>query len=112
MALFEETIRPCEKGAVPLKYDESAKLLLELSDSWCLVQEASRLELILKTDDFKSSWAAAQKIAELSEEVWHHPSITVGFGQLKVEIYTHDVNGLKRADFIFAAKVDRLINNC
>lgn len=111
MALFEEAIEPCEKGSVPLKYNESAKLLLELSDKWSLTEEASRLEMNKKTDNFKASWQHAKKVADLSEEVWHHPSITVSYGQLKVEIYTHDVNGLKRADFIFAAKVDRLINN-
>ena len=50
----------------------------------------------------------ANKIAELSERVSHHPDLHIGWGRLKIEIWTHSINGLSIADFILAAKIDEL----
>ena len=52
----------------------------------------------------------ALQIGKLADEQWHHPELTVGYGHLDIEIWTHKINALVESDFIFAAKVDKLIN--
>ena len=41
----------------------------------------------------------------------HHPEITFGYNQCRVELTTHAIGGLSENDFIFAAKVDRLVDD-
>ena len=58
--------------------------------------------------DFKSALAWVLKIGDLAEREGHHPEITLGWGRVRVEIWTHKVNGLTENDFLLAAKVDAL----
>lgn len=50
----------------------------------------------------------ANKIAEIAEQEGHHPDLHIRWGELRVEIWTHAVNGLTENDFILAAKIDSL----
>ena len=38
----------------------------------------------------------------------HHPDIHLAWGKVKLVVWTHKINGLAEADFIFAAKTDTL----
>ena len=49
------------------------------------------------------------KVGGLAEEINHHPEICLTWGRVHVTIYTHKIDGLADADFIWAAKVDRLL---
>ena len=44
----------------------------------------------------------------LAEEVNQHPNISLGWGRVEVELYTHKIDGLAEADFVWAAKADEL----
>ena len=44
----------------------------------------------------------------LAEEIFHHPDIFLTWGKVKISIWTHKIDGLNEADFIFAAKLDNL----
>ena len=46
--------------------------------------------------------------AKLAEEISHHPDIFLAWGKVKITIWTHKIDGLNEADFIFAAKADAL----
>ncbi len=46
--------------------------------------------------------------AWISHREDHHPDITVGYNQCRVEYWTHAIGGLSENDFICAAKLDRL----
>ena len=46
------------------------------------------------------------KIGDLAEKEGHHPNIYLGWGKVDVEIWTHKINGLSKADFVLAAKID------
>ena len=37
----------------------------------------------------------------------HHPDLTLGWGYVGVEVFTHKIDGLHEADFILAAQIDR-----
>lgn len=63
----------------------------------------------MKTKNFLESLALANKIGEVAEEQGHHPDLLVRWGELNIELWTHKIDGLSEADFILAAKIDRLI---
>ena len=45
----------------------------------------------------------------MADEQWHHPELSIGFGHLEIEVWTHKIDGLVESDFIFAAKCDDII---
>jgi 4a-hydroxytetrahydrobiopterin dehydratase len=46
--------------------------------------------------------------AWISHREDHHPDVTVGYQQCRVEYTTHAIGGLSENDFICAAKLDKL----
>ncbi|MDP3699206.1 MAG: 4a-hydroxytetrahydrobiopterin dehydratase [Nanoarchaeota archaeon] len=48
------------------------------------------------------------QLAAIAEEQNHHPDIYLTWGKVRVEIYTHVINGLSDNDFILAAKYDAI----
>ena len=50
-------------------------------------------------------------IDELAEDAWHHPDISLQWGEVGVELWTHDVDGLQKPDFVMAAKMDRIYDD-
>ena len=48
------------------------------------------------------------RLADLAEEVNHHPDLRLGWGYVHVSLWTHKIDGLSEADFVWAAKADRL----
>lgn len=64
-----------------------------------------------KTYTFKNYKLALEWVNALSaiaEQENHHPEIELGWGRVKLALWTHTLNGLHRNDFVLAAKFDRL----
>ena len=104
--LAEKTCIPCRGDVSPLKGKELHKLLDQL-DGWRALQE-HHLEKTYEFDDFVTALAFTNKVGELAEEQGHHPDIHLSWGQVRIEIWTHAIDGLAESDFILAAKCDRL----
>ena len=66
------------------------------------------LEKEYRFPDFRQALAFTNRIGELAEEVNHHPDIFLTWGRVRVELWTHKIDGLNEADFVWAAKADRL----
>lgn len=109
--LANKSCIPCS-GDVPGLID-SAKLefLKGLNKDWVLSDNKLRLQRRVEFDDFKEPFQLLQKIAVMAEEQWHHPVLKLSWGALEVEIWTHKINDLVESDFIFAAKVDAIIDS-
>ena len=45
----------------------------------------------------------------MAEEQGHHPDLYLTWGKVRVEIWTHKIDGLTESDFIFAAKAQSLL---
>ncbi len=95
---------PCRGGTPPLSGDEVSHLLREL-DGWTVEQEY-HLTRTYKLPDFAKSLAFVNRIGGIAEQQNHHPDIYLAWGKVRVEVWTHKINGLTESDFIFAAKVD------
>lgn len=94
-------------GAEPLKGDDLATLAEQLDDGWQVVDE-HHLEKTFKFDDFQSALDFTNRVGELAESVDHHPEICLTWGKATVTIWTHSIGGLSEADFVFAARSNRM----
>jgi len=53
------------------------------------------------------SLAFVNRIGELAERVGHHPDVALSWGKVRLDLWTHKIDGLSEADFVLAAKCDR-----
>ena len=105
--LAQKECVPCKGGIPPLKGKELQKLLNQLGD-WEVIDE-HHLAKTYKFPNFVTALAFVNRIGELAERIGHHPDLTLAWGKVGVEIWTHKINGLTESDFIFAAKTDALM---
>jgi len=66
------------------------------------------LRRVFRFTDFAAALAMVNRVGELAEQQGHHPVMTVTWGKVTIEIWTHKIDGLTASDFILAAKIDRL----
>lgn len=105
MGLAEKKCIPCSGGISPLTLENVTALAKEL-DNW-QIPDGMRLIKSYKLDNFKQAMTLADKIADIAESENHHPDLLVRWGELKIELWTHKINGLTESDFILAAKIDK-----
>lgn len=106
--LADRHCEPCQGGVPPLQGGAVTSLHLALGDAWQVVAE-HHLERVYEFPDFVSALAFANRVGAVAEEQNHHPDMELGWGRVKVTIYTHKIDGLTPSDFVFAAKCDRVL---
>ncbi len=105
--LADKQCVPCEKGANPLKGDQIERRAKELDPDWKVIDE-HHLEREFKFEDFRQGLDFVNAVGELAEEQGHHPDIYLSYGKVKIQLWTHKIDGLHENDFIMAAKIDAL----
>jgi len=88
----------------PLAAEQIAELVAEI-DGWT-VEQAHHLTKTYVFDDFASALAFVNRIGEVAEREGHHPDVALSWGKVRVDLWTHKINGLTMSDFILAAKCD------
>jgi len=87
-----------------------------------VVERASKLQIwkliddhhllgVFKFKDFAEGLNFTLKVGEISENLNHHPEITLSWGRVVIKIFTHDRDGLTELDFQFANKVIEHLNS-
>ena len=102
--LASKTCVPCRGGVQPLGPDSVAELLKQV-DGWA----AERNHHIVKTfqfADFAQALAFVNRVGEIAEKQGHHPDIYLTWGKVRIDIWTHKIDGMTESDFILAAKID------
>jgi 4a-hydroxytetrahydrobiopterin dehydratase len=105
--LADKICTPCRGGVPPLAGQELDRLVAELGGGWRVV-DGHHLEKEYRFPDFRQALEFTNRIGELAEEVNHHPNIFLTWGKVRLELWTHKIDGLNEADFVWAAKADRL----
>ncbi len=107
--LNELKCEACSINATTLTKDDQQSLLLELTD-WQIIEREGipQLEKVYKFKNYKLAWAFSNKVSELAEEEFHHPSILLEWGKVTVTWWSHEVKGLHKNDFICASRCDVL----
>lgn len=105
--LAAEECKPCKGGVPPLAGDELDRLHGELGSGW-EVKDGHHLTKTFSFDDFQGALAFTNRVGELAEAQGHHPDIYLTWGKVRLDIWTHKIDGLTRSDFVLAAKVEEL----
>ena len=95
---------PCRDGMPHLSTDAAAGLLAQL-DGWSVTGQP-RLAKQWKFPDFATALAFVNRIGAIADAEDHHPDVTLGWGRVGIELWTHAVDGLTENDFILAARID------
>ena len=87
--------------------DELEGLLKKLPE-WDL--ENNFIVRMMEFDEFMEAIDFVNAVAEIAEEVGHHPDIDIRWCTITVRLTTHDVGGLTEADLDVAKKIDTLVD--
>jgi 4a-hydroxytetrahydrobiopterin dehydratase len=72
-------------------------------------QEGEALVRDLKFKDFAEAMSYVNRVADLAEEVNHHPDILVhGWNNVRLTLTTHSAGGLTENDYDMARRIDAL----
>lgn len=91
----------------PVTDDELRK---ELPLGWEVV-EVSGIKKLRKTYEltkYSSGIDLVIKLAGLADTMDHHPDILLGYRVVKVEIYTHTIEGISALDLQFAIAAEKI----
>jgi 4a-hydroxytetrahydrobiopterin dehydratase len=103
--LAQQKCKPCEGGVAPLTAAEIT-ILLKRVNGW-----TSANGVLTRTYEFRNyheTMAFVNATAWISHRENHHPDLTVGYKQCRVDYITHAIGCLSENDFICAAKIDAL----
>ncbi len=67
---------------------------------------------IYQLKNFKQAVEFVNRIAEVAEQMDHHPDILIfGWNKVKITLSTHSARGLTHLDFELSIKIENLFNN-
>jgi len=110
MTLSQEQCVPCRGGVPPLQGSELKDLVSELGNGWAVATE-HHLWKEFRFPDFKEALAFTNRVGAIAEQEGHHPDIHLAWGKVRIEIWTHKIDGLTRSDFVLAAKVEGVVGS-
>jgi 4a-hydroxytetrahydrobiopterin dehydratase len=103
-ALARKKCVPCRDGMPPLPDADASALLREL-DGWT-IEPGPRLAKKWKFPNFATALEFVNRIGVIADAEDHHPDVSLGWGRVGIELWTHAAGGLTENDFIVAAKID------
>lgn len=68
-----------------------------------------QLERSFEFDDFAGSIDFVNSVAEIAEELGHHPDIDIRWNKVQIIVSTHSKGGLTEYDFELAEKIENLV---
>ncbi len=105
--LGKKHCKACRSDTPPLKGEALKLMFSQLGGGWRVLDE-QRLEKQFPFPDFRRALDFVNRVGEIAEQQNHHPDIYFTWGQARIQIWTHSINGLTENDFILAAKIDEL----
>ncbi|RJX45160.1 4a-hydroxytetrahydrobiopterin dehydratase [Halonotius aquaticus] len=106
--LASESVEDCSDDQEPFDEDATQRYLAELDTGVWDVIGGHHLEATYEFDNFRDALEFTYAVGELAEDEWHHPDLSLTWGEVGVELFTHEIDGLRKADFVMAAKMDEI----
>lgn len=78
-----------------------------MKNSWS--KENNYLRRDFEFADFKEAMIFINKVAELAEEMNHHPDWSNSYNKLTIKLFTHDKNSITEKDYSLAKAIDNLV---
>ena len=99
---------PCRGDTPPLAGPDRDRLLEELGGGW-RIEDGHHLIKEYRFPDFASALAFVNRVGEVAEAEGHHPDIELAWGRVRIQVWTHAIDGLTESDFVLAAKADAVL---
>jgi len=91
--------------AVKLDRQQVAEQMQRLPE-WTL--QGDQIERHLTFQNFVDAMVFVNKLAEVAEELGHHPDIRIVYNRVSLALSTHDAGGLTQKDFQLAQRIESL----
>jgi len=76
---------------------------------WELDEHESRINKLFTFKNFNEAFDAMCSIADVAEEIGHHPDWYNLYNKLNIKLSSHDVGGLTMKDFELAQRIEEII---
>ncbi len=96
-----------EKAEKVYNEDEIRRRLADNLRHWTLVDDTIQRQF--KTYGWKSSLMVVNAVGHLAEAAWHHPDVSVSWGQVIVALTTHSAGGITDKDFALAQQIEQFV---
>lgn len=108
MNLTKKHCIPCEEGGTPMSEEDENKYIKQVP-SWILTRDGiHKITKQFKFKNFREAIAFVNKVGALAESEGHHPDIKIVYNKVRLDLFTHAVDGLSENDFIMASKINKL----
>jgi 4a-hydroxytetrahydrobiopterin dehydratase len=116
---------------IKLSPDHIQTLMTQLDPVWCFIPGQSQLQSVkqdanaphdssflqptdalqahFKFKDFKSAFAFMTRVAQVADDMNHHPEWFNIYSRVDITLRTHDSKGLTQLDFDLAQAIDQLV---
>ena len=91
--------------AVKLDRQQVAEQMQRLPE-WTL--KGDQIERQLTFQNFVDAMVFVNKVAEVAEELGHHPDLRIVYNRVSLALSTHDAGGLTQKDFQMAQRIESL----
>ena len=92
----------------PLTHGRIQPLAMELGN-WEVMND-HHLSRTFRFLDFEDAIAFVDKVGCVAEREEHYPDISISYNSVRIDIWTHAIDGLSENDFILAAKINHLLH--
>jgi 4a-hydroxytetrahydrobiopterin dehydratase len=92
---------------MPTLNQEQIDAALHELNGWSSSNNAIRKDL--EFPDFIQAMGFVNRVAELAEEVNHHPDIEIRYNRVVLSLNSHDVGGVTNRDVRLARSIDGLL---
>ena len=69
--------------------------------------EAGKLATRVEFEDYKETVFFANTLFSLAEEEFHHPEVTVEYGAIEIDLWSHEQEGITGKDIDMAEEIER-----
>jgi 4a-hydroxytetrahydrobiopterin dehydratase len=91
-----------------LSQEEIDRALSSELPAW--TQEGDTIRRTVKAASFMAGIDLVRRVAEVAEDLDHHPDIDIRWTRVTFRLTTHAANGLTARDLRLAADIDRLVD--
>jgi len=105
--LASQTCKACQGGVEPYTGEKLEKHMNKIDEEWNQ-EEEHHIKREFEFEDFQEALDFVNDVGSIAEDQGHHPNINFTWGEAEIKLYTHKIDGLFQADFVMAAKIDKL----
>ena len=80
---------------------------LLLIDGWTIKKDLKYISKIFIFVGFKEAFSWMALVSIEAEKLNHHPNWSNVYNKIEVKLFTHDVSGLSKKDFLMASYMDQ-----